>query len=164
MLVPTSKNGLLPWPESAGPTLTTFTFHLKRNGFLCTKVSKYLERTYHDDRPALSQIPRPPAKMGEEEVFSGARAWDEGAVHLIRGSRRNGIICPRPRGRSPSSLLPYSVTARGRPHPWAKNALQRFLVSLLPFSRHDRGNRCSDRSTLCCVPLAARRGRVTSVR
>ncbi len=71
--------------------------HPVTNGFLCTKVSKYLERTYHDGRLLHPQI-RTGAKG--EGTFRQA-TWDE-ALSLI-AQKLNAI-----RAENPQSILPYS--------------------------------------------------------
>ena len=60
--------------------------HAFTNGFLCTKVSKYLERTYHSDRLTFPQI-----RIGAKGEGRFRRAtWDE-ALALI-AERLNAII------------------------------------------------------------------------
>ena len=73
--------------------------HPVTQGFLCTKVSKYLERTYHDGRLLYPQI-RTGAKG--EGAFRRA-SWDE-ALDLI-ASRLQSIV-DSPDG--PQAILPYS--------------------------------------------------------
>ncbi len=73
--------------------------HVFTQGFLCTKVSKYLERTYHPDRLTFPQI-RASAKG--EGRFRRA-TWDE-ALAMI-AERLNAIIAS-PDG--PQAILPYS--------------------------------------------------------
>src|SRR3954462_1975781 len=73
--------------------------HAFTQGFLCTKVSKYLERTYHPDRLTYPQI-RVGAKG--EGRFRGA-TWDE-ATSLI-AEKLNAIIAS---GDGPQAILPYS--------------------------------------------------------
>lgn len=75
--------------------------HAFTNGFLCTKVSKYLERTYHEGRLLYPQI-RTGAKG--EGTFRRA-SWDE-ALTLI-AERLNAIIAS-PDG--PQAILPYSYS------------------------------------------------------
>jgi anaerobic selenocysteine-containing dehydrogenase len=73
--------------------------HPMTQGFLCTKVSKYLERTYHPDRLAYPQI-----RVGAKGEGRFRRAtWDE-ATSLI-AERLNAIIAS-PDG--PQAILPYS--------------------------------------------------------
>ena len=68
-------------------------------GFLCTKVSKYLERTYHPDRLLFPQI-----RVGEKGEGRFRRAtWDE-ALGLI--ARRLQVVIDSPHG--PQAILPYS--------------------------------------------------------
>jgi len=73
--------------------------HPVTRGFLCTKVSKYLERTYHSDRLLYPQI-RTGAKG--EGRFRRA-SWDE-ALGLI--AERLQSIIDSPDG--PQAILPYS--------------------------------------------------------
>jgi anaerobic selenocysteine-containing dehydrogenase len=73
--------------------------HPVTQGFLCTKVSKYLERTYHSDRLLFPQI-RTGAKG--EGKFRRA-SWDE-ALGLI--AERLQSIIDSPHG--PQAILPYS--------------------------------------------------------
>lgn len=73
--------------------------HPFTQGFLCTKVAKYLERTYHPDRLAFPQI-----RVGAKGEGRFRRAtWDE-ALALI-AERLNAIIAS-PDG--PQAILPYS--------------------------------------------------------
>jgi anaerobic selenocysteine-containing dehydrogenase len=73
--------------------------HPMTQGFLCTKVSKYLERTYHPDRLAYPQI-----RVGAKGEGRFRRAtWHE-ATSLI-AERLNAIIAS-PDG--PQAILPYS--------------------------------------------------------
>lgn len=73
--------------------------HPVTQGFLCTKVSKYLERTYHADRLLYPQI-----RAGAKGEGKFRRAtWDE-ALELI--ARRLQAIIDSPDG--PQAILPYS--------------------------------------------------------
>lgn len=73
--------------------------HPFTQGFLCTKVSKYLERTYHPDRLAYPQI-----RVGAKGEGRFRRAtWDE-ATSLI--AERLKAIIASPDG--PQAILPYS--------------------------------------------------------
>jgi anaerobic selenocysteine-containing dehydrogenase len=73
--------------------------HPFTQGFLCTKVAKYLERTYHTDRLTFPQI-----RIGAKGEGRFRRAtWDE-ALTLI-AERLNPIIAS-PDG--PQAILPYS--------------------------------------------------------
>jgi anaerobic selenocysteine-containing dehydrogenase len=73
--------------------------HAFTQGFLCTKVSKYLERTYHPDRLTYPQI-----RVGAKGKGRFRRAsWDE-ATALI-AEKLNAIIAS-PDG--PQAILPYS--------------------------------------------------------
>lgn len=71
--------------------------HPVTRGFLCTKVAKYLERTYHDGRLLHPQI-----RVGAKGEGQFRRAtWDE-ALALI-AERLNAI-----RAEEPQAILPYS--------------------------------------------------------
>ena len=72
--------------------------HPVTRGFLCTKVAKYLERTYHEGRLLYPQI-RTGAKG--EGTFRRA-TWDE-ALDLIASNLRETIDT-----HGPQSILPYS--------------------------------------------------------
>jgi len=73
--------------------------HPFTNGFLCTKVAKYLERTYHPDRLLFPQI-----RVGEKGEGKFRRAtWDE-ALELV--AQRLQWIADSPDG--PQAILPYS--------------------------------------------------------
>jgi anaerobic selenocysteine-containing dehydrogenase len=73
--------------------------HPMTQGFLCTKVSKYLERTYHPDRLTYPQI-----RVGKKGEGRFRRAsWDE-ATSLI-AQRLNAIIAS---DDGPQAILPYS--------------------------------------------------------
>jgi anaerobic selenocysteine-containing dehydrogenase len=72
--------------------------HPVTQGFLCTKVAKYLERTYHEDRLLYPQI-----RVGAKGEGKFRRAsWDEAlgviAENLQRVIREDG----------PQAILPYS--------------------------------------------------------
>jgi anaerobic selenocysteine-containing dehydrogenase len=73
--------------------------HPVTQGFLCTKVAKYLERTYHDGRLLYPQI-----RVGAKGEGTFRRAsWDE-ALELI--AARLQAIIDSPDG--PQAILPYS--------------------------------------------------------
>jgi anaerobic selenocysteine-containing dehydrogenase len=72
--------------------------HPVTQGFLCTKVSKYLERSYHEER-LLHPLIRAGAKG--EGTFRRA-SWDE-ALGLI-AERLNDVIA----SDGPQAILPYS--------------------------------------------------------
>jgi anaerobic selenocysteine-containing dehydrogenase len=73
--------------------------HPMTQGFLCTKVSKYLERTYHTDRLSYPQI-----RVGAKGEGRFRRAtWDE-ATSLI-AERLHAIIAS---ADGPQAILPYS--------------------------------------------------------
>ena len=73
--------------------------HPFTQGFLCTKVSKYLERTYHPDRLTYPQI-----RVGAKGEGRFRRATWEEVTALI--ARRLNTIIASPDG--PQSILPYS--------------------------------------------------------
>ena len=73
--------------------------HPVTQGFLCTKVSKYLERTYHADRLLYPQI-----RIGKKGEGKFRRAtWDE-ALELI--AKKLQAVIDSPDG--PQAILPYS--------------------------------------------------------
>jgi anaerobic selenocysteine-containing dehydrogenase len=72
--------------------------HPVTQGFLCTKVAKYLERTYHDDRLLYPQI-----RIGAKGEGKFRRAtWDE-ALSLIAANLQRVID-----ENGPQAVLPYS--------------------------------------------------------
>jgi anaerobic selenocysteine-containing dehydrogenase len=72
--------------------------HPVTQGFLCTKVNKYLERTYHEGRLLYPQI-----RVGAKGEGKFRRAsWDE-ALNLI-AERLHGVIATD----GPQAILPYS--------------------------------------------------------
>jgi anaerobic selenocysteine-containing dehydrogenase len=72
--------------------------HPVTQGFLCTKVSKYLERTYHQDRLLYPQI-----RVGAKGEGKFRRAsWDE-ALELIAKNLQRVID-----EDGPQAVLPYS--------------------------------------------------------
>ena len=72
--------------------------HPVTRGFLCTKVSKYLERTYHDGRLLFPQI-----RVGAKGEGKFRRAtWDE-ALELIATNLQRVID-----EDGPQAILPYS--------------------------------------------------------
>ena len=73
--------------------------HPITQGFLCTKVSKYLERTYHPDRLLYPQI-RTAAK-GDGQFRRAS--WDE-ALSLV-AEKLNAILRSND---GPQAILPYS--------------------------------------------------------
>jgi anaerobic selenocysteine-containing dehydrogenase len=73
--------------------------HPFTQGFLCTKVARYLERTYHSDRLLYPQVRV--GKKGEGKFRRAA--WDE-AIALI--AARLQAIIDSPDG--PQAILPYS--------------------------------------------------------
>src|SRR5438552_2250696 len=73
--------------------------HPFTQGFLCTKVAKYLERTYHEGRLLYPQIRA--GKKGEGKFRRAT--WDE-AIGLI-ATRLQSIIDS---DDGPQAILPYS--------------------------------------------------------
>ncbi|HEX8253493.1 MAG TPA: molybdopterin oxidoreductase family protein [Thermoanaerobaculia bacterium] len=72
--------------------------HPVTQGFLCTKVAKYLERTHHEDRLLYPQI-----RVGEKGEGKFRRAtWDE-ALELIATNLQRVI-----EDDGPQAILPYS--------------------------------------------------------
>ena len=73
--------------------------HSFTQGFLCTKVAKYIERTYHDGRLAYPQI-----RIGAKGEGKFRRAsWDD-ALSLIAARLQSIIDSPD----GPQAILPYS--------------------------------------------------------
>ncbi len=73
--------------------------HPFTQGFLCTKVARYLERTYHEGRLLFPQIRV--GKKGEGKFRPAS--WDE-AIGLIAARLQSIIDCPD----GPQAILPYS--------------------------------------------------------
>ena len=71
--------------------------HPTTRGTLCTKVARYLERTYHPDRLTVPMRRRGPKGAGEFEPISWEAAIDEIATRLREIHLRR-----------PESILPYS--------------------------------------------------------
>lgn len=73
--------------------------HPFTNGFLCTKVNRYIERTYHKDR-----LLHPMRRMGRKGEGKFERiSWDEAVTEI---AERLGKIMRSPDG--PQAILPYS--------------------------------------------------------
>ncbi|HEX9161876.1 MAG TPA: molybdopterin oxidoreductase family protein [Thermoanaerobaculia bacterium] len=73
--------------------------HPITQGFLCAKVSRYLERTYHEDRLLYPQI-----RIGAKGEGKFRRAsWDE-ALALVAARLQSIIDSPD----GPQAILPYS--------------------------------------------------------
>ncbi|MEA2490104.1 MAG: hypothetical protein QOH21_1896 [Acidobacteriota bacterium] len=72
--------------------------HPVTQGFLCTKVNKYLERTYHEGRLLYPQI-----RVGAKGEGKFRRASWEEALHLI-AERLDEVI----KTDGPQAILPYS--------------------------------------------------------
>src|SRR5438876_5375041 len=75
--------------------------HPFTNGFLCTKVSKYLERTYHEGRLLYPQI-----RAGAKGKGKFRRATWEEALGLV--AERLHAVIASPDG--PQAILPYSYS------------------------------------------------------
>jgi len=76
--------------------------HSFTQGFLCTKVSKYLERTYHEGRLLFPQI-----RVGAKGQGTFRRATWEEALALI-AERLHGVISEH----GPQAILPFSTPGR----------------------------------------------------
>ena len=100
--------------------------HPVTNGFLCTKVAKYLERTYHADRLLYPQI-----RTGAKGAGTFRRAsWDE-ALDLIASRLRAAAD-----EFGPQSILPYSYAGTmGLLH---GESMDRRFFHLLGASKLDR--------------------------
>jgi anaerobic selenocysteine-containing dehydrogenase len=73
--------------------------HPVTQGFLCTKVSKYLERTYHPERLLYPQL-----RVGAKGEGKFRRAtWDEALAVIATNLQR---VIDSPEG--PQAILPYS--------------------------------------------------------
>src|SRR5438874_4938788 len=80
--------------------------HPFTRGFLCTKVNRYVERTYHPDR-----LLHPLRRVGPKGSGRFARvSWDD-ALAEIAG--RLGAIASSPEG--PQAILPYSYAGTTGP-------------------------------------------------
>ncbi len=73
--------------------------HPFTNGFLCAKVNRYIERTYHEDRLTRPMRRVGPKGSGKFEPIS----WDEALDEI---ARRLGDIVKSEHG--PQAILPYS--------------------------------------------------------
>src|SRR5205807_4311102 len=73
--------------------------HSFTRGFLCQKVSRYLERVYHPGRLKFPMVRSGPKGRGEFRRVS----WDD-AIDLV--ARRFREIATSPHG--PQAILPYS--------------------------------------------------------
>jgi anaerobic selenocysteine-containing dehydrogenase len=73
--------------------------HPFTNGFLCTKVNRYVERTYHKDR-----LQHPMRRVGKKGQGKFERiSWDDAIAEI---AERLGEIVRSPDG--PEAILPYS--------------------------------------------------------
>jgi anaerobic selenocysteine-containing dehydrogenase len=73
--------------------------HPFTNGFLCTKVNRYIERTYHRDR-----LTHPLRRIGRKgQGTFEPMSWDDALAEI---AERLGDIMRSPNG--PQSILPYS--------------------------------------------------------
>ena len=68
-------------------------------GFLCTKVSRYLERTYHPERLKTPLLRVGPKGSGQFRAIG----WDEAIRHVAENLKR---VANSPEG--PQAILPYS--------------------------------------------------------
>ena len=107
--------------------------HPFTQGFLCAKVNRYLERTYHRDR-----LTTPLRRVGPKGRGEFARAtWDE-ALDAI--GERLGAIARSPDG--PQAILPYSYA--GTMGYVQSASMDRRFFHLLGASKLDR--------TICSTP------------
>ncbi|MFI5310724.1 MAG: molybdopterin-dependent oxidoreductase [Gemmatimonadales bacterium] len=101
--------------------------HPFTQGFLCAKVNRYLERTYHRDR-----LTTPMRRVGPKGRGAFVPAtWDE-ALDAIAG-RLNAIVHS---GHGPQSILPYSYA--GTMGYVQGSSMDRRFFNLLGASRLDR--------------------------
>src|SRR5213593_893248 len=107
--------------------------HPFTNGFLCTKVNRYVERTYHRDRLLYPMRRVGPKGRGQFERISWDEALDEIADRL-------GQIIRSPEG--PQAILPYSYA--GTMGIVQGNSIDRRFFHTLGASKLDR--------TICSTP------------
>jgi anaerobic selenocysteine-containing dehydrogenase len=110
--------------------------HPFTNGFLCQKVSRYLERVYHPGRLKYPMLRIGPKGRGEFRRVS----WDEAIVNI---ARRFQAIAESPDG--PQAILPYSYA--GTMGKLQSESLDRRLFQRLGASLLDR--------TICATAGAA---------
>ena len=107
--------------------------HPFTNGFLCAKVNRYLERTYHRDR-----LLHPLRRNGKKGSGSFVRiSWDEAIAEI---SERLSAIARSPDG--PQAILPYSYA--GTMGLVQGSSMDRRFFHLLGASKLDR--------TICSMP------------
>ena len=107
--------------------------HPFTNGFLCAKVNRYLERTYHRDR-----LLYPLRRVGRKGAGSFVRvSWDEAIGEI---AERLGAIASSSDG--PQAILPYSYA--GTMGLVQGASMDRRFFHLLGASRLDR--------TICSMP------------
>ena len=107
--------------------------HPFTNGFLCAKVNRYLERTYHRDR-----LLYPLRRVGKKGTGSFVRvSWDEAITEI---AERLGEIANSSNG--PQAILPYSYA--GTMGLVQGSSMDRRFFHLLGASKLDR--------TICSMP------------
>ena len=79
--------------------------HPNTAGVLCTKVSRYLERTYHPERLLYPMRRTGPKGSGQFERIS----WEQ-ALSIVAQRLRAEIA------KDPQAILPYSYAEIGRAH------------------------------------------------
>ena len=107
--------------------------HPFTNGFLCTKVNRYVERTYHEDRLQYPMRRVGPKGKGQFERVS----WDAAIAEI---ADRLGAIVKSPDG--PQAILPYSYA--GTMGLVQGESMDRRLFHTLGASKLDR--------TICSTP------------
>jgi anaerobic selenocysteine-containing dehydrogenase len=101
--------------------------HPVTQGFLCAKVNRYIERTYHDDR-----LRTPLRRVGAKGSGQFAPiSWDEALDEI---AQRLGAIAQSPEG--PQSILPYSYA--GTMGLLQGSSMDRRFFHLLGASKLDR--------------------------
>ncbi|MEP6732405.1 MAG: molybdopterin oxidoreductase family protein [bacterium] len=101
--------------------------HPVTQGFLCAKVNRYIERTYHDDRLRTPMRRVGPKGSGRFEAISWDEALDEIATRL-------GAIAKSDDG--PQAILPYSYA--GTMGLVQSSSMDRRFFHLLGASKLDR--------------------------
>jgi anaerobic selenocysteine-containing dehydrogenase len=100
--------------------------HPITNGFLCTKVNRYLDRTYHPDR-----LQHPLRRVGPKGSGRFERvSWDEALADIA--ARLRGVIA----AHGPEAILPYSYA--GTMGLLQSESMDRRLFHALGASRLDR--------------------------
>jgi anaerobic selenocysteine-containing dehydrogenase len=119
--------------------------HLFTKGFLCQKVSRYLERVYHPERLLFPQFRTGPKGAGQ---FRRA-TWDETIDLIVRKFRE---IAASPYG--PQAILPYSYAGTmGKLH---GSSLDRRFFHRLGASLLDRTICASAGTAGCDITLGTR--------